>query len=66
MIDIRTYAPPSPLLKNRVDPSPKNRHGMGTMMYMSAAAQVQERQQRGHRELVLVTEQDIIKLTVTC
>jgi hypothetical protein len=40
IIKFTTYAPPSPLLKNRVDPSPKNRHGMGTMMYMSAAAQV--------------------------
>jgi hypothetical protein len=40
IIKIRTYAPPSPLVKNRVDPSPKNRHGMGTMIYMSAAADV--------------------------
>lgn len=31
------HAPPSPVVKNRVDPSPKNRHGIGTRIYMSAA-----------------------------
>lgn len=39
-IKLITYAPPSPVVKNRVDPSPKNRHGIGTRIYMSAAAEV--------------------------
>lgn len=34
---IKPYPPPSLLVKNWVDPPPKNRHGIGTRTYIRAA-----------------------------